>query len=111
VNLFCLGHGHIIGSTESRGEKARYDIDEAGCTGLGAHAGNGVVGDLVAGATKTSADDAHRIARAEAAACEALGECEHVLVAEGGLELGKGAERQTEAKRLSVEDGIDLAAV
>ena len=78
---------------------------------FGAHAGDGIVGELVTSAAQASADDAHGVAGTEAATAEALGECEHVLVAEGRLELGKCAERQAEAEALAVEDGIDFAAV
>ena len=42
---------------------------------------------------------------------EALGERQHVGVAEGGLQLGKRAEGEAEAIGGAVEAGFDLAAV
>lgn len=98
MNFFSLGHGRVIGGAEGGGEKARYDVDEAGSARFGSHAGDGVVGHLMAGAAQTSTDDADGIARAEPAASEALGQSEHVLVTESGFEFGKCAERQAEAE-------------
>jgi hypothetical protein len=111
VNCFVFGHGCIVGGAEGRGEEARYDVDEAGSASFGAHAGHGIVRHLVTGTTQSSADDAHGIARTDPTAREALSKGEHVLVAEGGLEFGKRAERQAKAERLPIEDSIDLAAV
>ena len=101
-----FGHGGVVGRAKGGGEEARDDVDKARSTAFRAHAGDGIVGELVTSAAQASADDAHGVAGTEAATAEALGECEHVLVAEGRLELGKCAERQAEAEALAVEDGI-----
>ena len=65
----------------------------------------------MAGAAQAGADDAHRIAGGEAARLETLGERQHVLVAEGGFQLGERAEGEAERDGLAVEVGLDLAAV
>ena len=65
----------------------------------------------MAGAAQARADDALGIAGGEAAVLEALGQRQHVVVAEGVLELGERAKREAEAERLAVEARLDLAAV
>ena len=70
-----------------------------------------LVGDVMAGAAQAGGDDAHRVAGGEAAALEALGESQHVGVAEGRLQLGECAEREAETIGSAVEAGFDLAAV
>ena len=98
-------------AAEGGGEQAGDDVDEAGGAAVGLHAGDRVVGDVVAGAAQAGADDALRVAGGEAAGLEALGEREHVVVAEGVLQLGERAEREAERVGAAVEAGLDLAAV
>jgi hypothetical protein len=98
-------------SAERGAEQAGDDVDEAGGAALGLHAGNRLIGDVVAGAAQAGADDALGVAGGEAAGLEALGQRQHVAVAEGGLELGQRAEGEAEAIGRAIEAGLDLAAV
>ena len=79
------------GAAEGGAEQAGDDVDEAGGAAFGLHAADRLVGDLVAGAAQAGADDALRVAGGEAARLEALGQRQHVVVAEGVLELGERA--------------------
>jgi hypothetical protein len=97
--------------TERCRQQAGDDIDEAGGAAFGLHAGDRGVGEVVAGTAQAGADDAYRVAGGEAARLEALGERQHVLVAEGVLQLGECAEREAERVGATVEAGLDLAAV
>ena len=84
-------------AAERGAQQAGDDVDEAGGAAVGLHAGDRLVGDVVAGAAQAGGDDALRVAGGEAAGLEALGQRQHVVVAEGVLQLGERAEREAEA--------------
>ena len=98
-------------TAERRYEEAGDDVDEAGSAPFSAHTADGLVEDVVTGAAQAGADDALGVERREAPRLEALGEREHVLVAERLLQLSQGAESEDEDVRRTVEEGLDLAAV
>ena len=97
--------------TKGRAQQAGDDVDEAGGAAVGLHAGDGVVGDVVAGAAQAGGDDALGVAGGETPRLEALGQRQHVVVAEGVLKLGERAKREAERVGPAVEAGLDLAAV
>jgi hypothetical protein len=99
------------GGTKRCGEEASDDVHEARRTVLGVHARDGCVGNIVAAAAQSSADDAHGVARRQPAAAEALGKGQHVVVAERRLELGESPEGEAQVVGAAVESGVDLAAV
>jgi hypothetical protein len=96
---------------KGRAEEAGDDVHEAGGGAVGLHAGDGLIREVVASAAQARSDDADRVAGGEAPGLEALGKGQHVLVAEGVLQLGESAQRETQRKGTAAEVGLDLAAV
>jgi hypothetical protein len=73
--------------------------------------GDGLVCEVVTGAAQARADDAGGVAGGEAAGLEPLSQRQHVLMAEGVLQLGQRAQRETERVWAAVEVRFDLAAM
>jgi len=79
------GGSDTYAAAEGGAEQAGDDVDEAGGAALRAHAADRLIEDLVAGAAQAGTDDALRVEGGDAPGLEALGEREHVVVAEGLL--------------------------
>jgi len=106
VSVGLAGFGRI-GCPERRLQQPRDGPDESGGAVICLQPRHRLVSDVVAGAAKSCSDDANRIAGLEPAALEALGERQHVGVAECLLEFGERAEGEAEPVGDAVESGIN----